>query len=425
MKKKIKNRFLNLITKLKTRTLIFLMVLGPGLITAIADNDAGGVATYTVAASLYGVASRFLIIPEAFLLAFTQDVGTRIAIITKKGLGDLIRENFGIRISALIFLAFFIVNQTVVLQNVAGLKASLQLFNVPWQLSLVSLSSLLIFFIIKFDYKRLQKIFLVMILFYFTYILSAFLTHPNWGEVIQETFIWPKKINLDIPFLFSRLAVLGTTITAWGQFFIHSYIVDKNLTEDHLKYERLEIYIGSFLTNFISLMIAISVAQTLFVHNINVTNIFSAALALKPLAGKITYSLFSAGLMGASILGLTIVPLATAYVFAELFGYEGSLDANFKEGKLFYIFFSIQIIIATIITLLPKINLFTFTLYADFLNSAMLPLILYLLIKFSEDKNIMGQHTSGKLTRITLRFFSIIITLSIIISIFGKLLKIY
>lgn len=421
----MREKLVRFLSRLKTRFLIFLMIIGPGIVTAVADNDAGGVATYTVAASLYGLASRWLILPEAFLLAFTQEVGSRIAIITQKGLGDLIRETFGIKISVLIFLAYFLVNQMVVLQNVAGLKASLQLFHFPWQISLVAVASLLILFVIKFNYKRLQRIFLLMIGFYFTYVLSALLSNPDWEKVFQEVFLFPKEIKIDISYIFSRMAVLGTTITAWGQFFVHSYIVDKNLNEEHLKYERLEIYLGSLLTSFFSLMIAISVSQTLFSHKIIAKDVFSAGLAIKPLVGVLAFGLFAAGLMGASILGLTIVPLATAYVFAEIFGYEGSLDADFKTGKLFYIFFSLQIIIAMIITLFPKINLFNFTLYADFLNGAMLPLIFYLLIRFSEDKEIMGEKTAGRFTRITLRFFSIIITSAILVSIIGKLLKLY
>ena len=307
----------------RSRLLIFLAILGPGLITAVADNDAGGVATYTVAASIFGMASRFLIIPEAILLAVSQNIGARIAIVTRKGLGSLIRERFGVMVSMLIFILYFITNQGVVLQNVSGLKAAYQLFDLPWQLCLIITCVFLVFVVIKFSYKKLQNLFLFMILFYFAYVISASLTNPNWVEAFQETFVWPQKTNLaDFRYWFSRIAVLCTTITAWGQFFISSFIIDKNLTTSHLKAEETEIYLGSFVSFFFTFMMAVAVTFTLFVNNIAVTDGYSAALAMTPLAGRLSTILFSFGLLGESILGLTIVPLATAYVFSEMFGFE-------------------------------------------------------------------------------------------------------
>jgi len=418
-------KILNFWKKFKIRLLLFLAVIGPGIITAVADNDAGGVATYTVAASLYGMASQFLIIPETLLLALTQEIGARIAIVAKKGLGDLIRERYGIKVSLLIFILYFITNQGVVLQNISGLKASLQLFGLPWQILLILICIFLIFIVVNFNYKKLQRIFLFMIFFYLAYIISAFISHPNWKEAITESMIWPQKVDIsNLTFWFSRIAVLGTTITAWGQFFVHSYIIDKNLNVNHLKAEKLEIYLGAFITNFFSWMMAVAVTYTLFVNNIKVTDGLTAALAMKPLAGELSTILFSIGLFGASILGLTIVPLATAYVFSEMFGYEGSLDADFKKGKLFYAFFIVQILIGLLITLFPNTSLFQLTLYADFLNGAMLPIIFYFLIKFSEDKEIMGQYVSSGFTSFFVRLSGVIITFAVIVTFIGKILHI-
>ena len=405
--------------------LVFIAVLGPGIITAIADNDAGGVGTYTVAASMYGVASTSFIILEILLLAITQDVGSRIALVTKKGLGDLVRENFGVKLSLLIFAFYFIVNEGVVLQNISGLKSAFKLMEFPWQISLLLVILLMIMVIIRFDYSKIQRVFLVLGLFYLTYIISAFSLHPNWKQVLQDAFLWPTDIKITPAYLFSRLAVLGTTITAWGQFFLQSYIVDKKLTEEHLKYERAEIYIGSLITNFISLMMIIAVSYTLYAHHIKVNNAYDAALAIKPVAGNFAYSLFAAGLLGASILGLVIVPLATAYVFAELFGYEGSLDSEFKKGKFFYGFFTFQLLIAYLITLIPSVNLFKFTLYADFLNSLMLPVIFYFLIKFGTDKKIMGEYKIGGLTLFLLKLFSLLIGITLILLVFMRVLKFF
>ena len=414
------NKLQAFLHKWKHRLFIFLIVLGPGLITAVADNDAGGVATYTVAAATFGMASQLLIIPTTILLAITQDVGARIAVVTRKGLGDLIREQYGIKVSLVIFLLYFVVNQGVVLQNISGLKASFQLFELPWPIMLVVTCLLLILLVINFSYARIQRVFLILIFFYFSYVLAAKLTNPNWSELARETLI--PKTNLGFNYWFTLIAVLGTTITAWGQFFVNSYVNDKKLSIDQLKYERAEIYLGALITNFFSLMIAVAVSNTLFKSHVVVTNGQQAAEALRPLAGSLASALFASGLFGASLLGLTIVPLATAYVFSELFGYEGSLDTNFKKGKLFYVFFSMQILIAMVIALFPSVSLFALTLYVDYLNGAILPILFFFLIKFSEDKELMGKYILKGFPRLFLRGAAFVVTIAVLISFVGKIL---
>lgn len=398
-------------------------VLGPGIITAVADNDAGGVATYTVAAALYGMASQYFIIPTTLLLALTQYIGARIAIVTGKGLGDLIRERYGVRVAVFIFLFYMAVNQGVVLQNISGLKAALQLFQVPWQIGLVSICGLLTAAVILLNYKKLQRIFLLMLFFYVAYVISGVLAHPVWSEAIQESFIFPRKINIwDTGYWFSLIAVLGTTITAWGQFFVSSFIVDKGLHTAQMAHERTEIFGGAVITNFFSWMIALSVTYTLFVHGVTVTDGASAALAIKPFAGPFAANLFAGGLLGASLLGLTIVPLASAYVFTELFGYERTLNASFKKGRPFYVLFILQIVFGLIAALFPHINLFKLTLYADYLNGAMLPIIFYFLIRFSEDESIMGQqYVTGRFVGWFVRIAAVLITIAVVITMIGKL----
>lgn len=408
----------------KGRFLLFLAVLGPGLITAIADNDAGGVATYTVAASMFGMASMSFVILTALLLGITQETGARIAIVTGKGLGDLIREHFGVRVSAVIFLLYFLVNQGVVLQNVSGLKASLQLFGLPWQLALILACVLLITLVVVLNYKNLQRVFLFTILFYLTYVFSAFLAKPDWSEAVKNSFLFGQKEQLFNPaYWFAIIAVLGTTVTAWGQFFVNSYISDKGLKPEHLKAEKAEVYLGAFLTHFFSWMMVVAVTYTLFIHKIPVVDGFSAAVAIKPLAGNLTYMFFATGLFAASFLGLTIVPLATAYAFTEFFGYERTLDASFMKGKTFYIFFILQIFLGLAISLFPRVNLFKLTLFADFFNGAMLPVIFYFLIRFSEDAEIMGSaYVSRGFSRWFIRGASIVIGLAVVASFFGRFL---
>ncbi len=407
---------------IKKQLLLFFAVAGPGLITAMADNDAGGVATYTVAAALYGMSSQYFIILTTILLAVTQEIGARIAIVTGKGLGDLIRENYGARTAIILFCFYFVVNQGVVLQDVTGLKSAIQLFGLPWQPILILICLLLVILVITLNYKNLQRIFLITILFYGTYIFSAFLSHPNWGEAIKYSLVMPQKgLLTDLRYWFTLIAVLGTTVTAWGQFFVQSFVADKGLKPEQLKEERAEIYFSGFLTNIFSWMIAIAVTYTLFVHSINVTDAQTAALAIKPLAGNLAYGLFAVGLLAASFLGLTIVPLATAYVFTEFFGYERTLDANFLKGRVFYAFFILQIALGLFVALFPRINLFGLTLYADYLNGAMLPVIFYFLIRFSEDKEIMGEKYVAKgFSSWFLKAAAIFITFAVLATFFGR-----
>lgn len=405
----------------KLNWLLFWAVLGPGIITAVADNDAGGVATYTVAAAMYGMASQYLIILTTILLAVTQEIGARIAIVTGKGLGDLIREHFGPRVAVIMFSLYFLVNQGVVLQNVSGLKSAIQLFGLPWQITLIAACALLVGLVILLNYKNLQRIFLITILFYGTYIFAAVLAHPNWGEAVRESVILPQKVSLtDFRYWFALIAVLGTTVTAWGQFFVNSFVADKGLKPQQLKAERTEIYLGAIITNLFSWMIAIAVTYTLFKYGIRVTDGASAALAIRPVAGALSSSLFAVGLLAASFLGLTIVPLATTYVFTELFGFERTLDASFFKGRAFYTFFILQIMFGLAVALFPKINLFGLTLYADYFNGAMLPVIFYFLIKFSENPAIMGEYISKGFSKYFLRLSAVVIMVAVVATFFGR-----
>jgi len=388
----------------------------------MADNDAGGVATYTVAAALYGMSSQYFVILTTLLLGVTQEIGARIAIVTGKGLGDLIREQYGARVAVCLFFVYFVVNQGVVLQNVTGLKSAIQLFGLPWQPVLILCCVLLAALVILLNYKNLQRIFLITIVFYGAYIFSAILSKPNWGEAIRLSMILPQRSFISDPhYWFALIAVLGTTVTAWGQFFVNSYVADKGLKVGELKEERAEIYLGALLTNLFSWMIAVAVTYTLFIHGKTVVDAQGAALAIRPLAGALSYTLFATGLLAASFLGLTIVPLATAYVFTEFFGYERTLNASFLKGKVFYVFFILQIALGLGVSLFPKINLFGLTLYADYLNGALLPVIFFFLIRFSESSDIMGKEfISRGFSKWFLRISAVGISIAVVGTTFSK-----
>ena len=263
------------------------------------------------------------------------------------------------------------------------------------------------------------------IVFYAVYIFSAILVNPNWGEALRLSLVLPEKSFLtDIHYWFAIIAVLGTTVTAWGQFFVNSYVADKGLKPAQLRAEQAEVYFGSLVTNVFSWMIAIAVTYTIFVHGISIAGsnaAQNAALAIRPLAGDLAYTLFASGLLAASFLGLTIVPLATAYVFTEFFGFERTLNASFVKGKAFYTFFILQIALGLIVALFPQINLFGLTLYADYLNGAILPVIFYFLIRFSEDPEIMGaKYISRGFSSWFLKISAVVISIAVVATTFGK-----
>lgn len=402
------------------RFILFFAVVGPGLITAFADNDAGGVATYSVAASKFGYSILTTLIPITIVLAITQEIGARIAIITGKGLGDLIRERFGIRISILIFSLLFFVNFGVILQDLGGLKDGLKLFQLNYFIFLPIVLILLFVFIISASYKKIERFFLFLLLFYLAYLFSAVLARPDVPLTLKALVMPVGKINFD--YLYTSIAVLGTTVTAWGQFFINSYVKDKKLTSSRLKYEQLEVYIGAFLTDIFSLFMMVAVAATIFKNGIKINGAADAALAIQPLVGVLAGQLFGIGLLVAGFLGCAIVPLATAYAFSEFFGYSGSLDMRFSKSKLFYIFFIIQILLGSIIIFFPQVSLFKITLYADFFNGIMLPIIFFFLYKFANDQELMGQYKNTKLQNILLVGAGVIITIAALVGGFGELL---
>ncbi len=389
--------------------IIAMAVVGPGIITAFADNDAAGVATYSVSASIFGYQMLSILIPITIVLAITQEIGARIAIVAQKGLGDLIRERYGIRVSVLLFAILASVNFFVVVQNVSGIKAGLQLFGMP-PVFLPIMTAILFFFIVLAKYPIIERFFFVLIGFYVVYIASAFLAKPDWGLAIRSLGI--PQGDISPAFIYTSVAVLGTIVTGWGQFFINSYIKDKHVSVEHLAYSRWEIYIGAVITNIFSFFMMVAVAATLFVNRIHVADAANAALSIQPFAGEFAGTLFGLGLLAAGMLGAIIVPLATAYAFSEFFGYSGSLDETFRKSKLFYGLFLVQIAAATAIVLLPNINLFRITIAANFLNGLVLPVIFYFLWRIANSDSIMGTYKNTRLQNILLVSAGVVITIA-------------
>jgi len=367
------------------------MVFGPATITAMADNDAAGVATYSLAGAKFGYSILFVLFIVTLLLAITQEMGVRIAMVTGKGLGDLIRERYGIKISILVFAGLLIANMGTVIADFAAIKITSSMFNLPILPFIIFIVFVSFIFIAKGNYKTNQNIFLISGLFYIAYVVSAVKAGPDWGKALTSIVI-PADVRLTKEFVFGAIAVLGTTITPWGQFFINSYVIDKKITTDKLKYEQLETFFGAFLTNFFSFFLIVATAATLFTHQIPLVSGEQAALAIKPFAGHLASVLFGLGILNAGFMGIVIVSLSTAYAFAEFFGVEGSLDAPFEKGKLFYGLFLFQLIVAAGVTLIPSVSLFKIVFYTQSLNGILLPAIFFFLLKLTNNKELMGKH---------------------------------
>ncbi|MCL4200194.1 divalent metal cation transporter [Patescibacteria group bacterium] len=404
----------------KRRVLIAMAIVGPGIITAVADNDAAGVSTYSMAAATFGYQIFIILIPMTVLLAVTQEIGARIAIVAEKGLADLIRERYGVRIALLMYGLLFLVNLAVVIMNVAGLKSALILFGLNPYIFLPAIIVGLFLFVALNSYSIVERFFLLLIVFYGTYIASAFLAKPDWGLALQSLVVPTGSITPR--FLYTAIAVIGTTITAWGQFFINSYVKDKHLTIDQLKYSRLEVYIGSIVTDTLTFFLMVAVAATIFANKLTITDAAGAALAITPFAGQFAGLLFGVGLLFAGLLGCVIVALTTAYAFSEFFGYSGSLDEHFRQSRLFYTTLLVQLVIGTIVALMPNISLFKITLAANFINGAILPIIFFFLYQFANNEAIMGAHVNNKAQNWMLAVSSVIIITSVMVGIVGQMM---
>lgn len=401
----------NFIYKSKSRIVLFLAVLGPGIVTATADNDAAGVITYSLAGANFGYSILLILLVVTILLAITQEMGTRIAIISGKGLGDLIRERYGIFISVIVFLLLFTANQGTIIANFSGYKAALQMFSLPVLPGILFLVFVASFFVVKGNYNLIQKFFLFQLIFYFAYVIAAFKVRPDWGLALKS-LVFPTNIILNREFIFASIAVLGTTITPWGQFFIHSYYIDKKITPDKVKYAQTETYLGALITDFFSFFMIVATASTLFVNKILLTSGEQAALAIKPFAGEFSSLLFAIGILNAGIMGILVISLSTAYVFSEFFGYRGSLNDPYEKGKIFYGIFLMQIVLGALITLIPSVSLFKIAFYTQSLNGILIPLVIFFLLKFINNKGIMGNFINNRFYN----YFSVICSIIIIFS---------
>jgi Mn2+/Fe2+ NRAMP family transporter len=408
------------------KILIFLSVFGPATITAMSDNDAGGVATYSIAGARLGYPILFLLVIITILLGVTQEMGMRLAIISRKGLADLIREKFGVRTAMFMFGALLIANLGTLITDLAAVKTTSRMLNLPAIPAVIVILIVSFLFIVKGNYKLTQSIMLLASLFYVTYIISAIKAQPDWGLAVSNLF-YPHGVQITSTYmrdyLLIGMGVLGTTITPWGQFFISSFAYDKKIEKGKINYSQLETYWGAFLTDFFSFFMIVATAATLFVNHIPLEAGEQAALAIKPFAGELAGTLFAIGILNAGFMGVIIVSLSTAYAFAEFFGLSGSLDDSYKKSKTFYFLFALQLFIVGVVVVFTKLSLFKVAIVTQTINAVALPLVFYYLIKLTNDRQLMGQFANNKFQKYFAIACTIIIVIASAVTLFSYFIK--
>jgi NRAMP (natural resistance-associated macrophage protein)-like metal ion transporter len=374
--------------------LLFFSLIGPGLITAFADNDAGGVSTYSVAGATLGYNILWSLIPITILLIIVQEMSARMGIVTGKGLADLIRETYGVRLTLFLMIGLFLANFATTIADFAGIAAVGDLFSIP-RLIIVSASAVVLLLVmIKGNYKTAEKVLFFMIFFFITYVIAGFMAKPDWALAIKSTFM--PHISFTTEYIYILVGVIGTTITPWMQFYLQSEYVEKGIKIENYKYARSEIIISSIVSDTVSFFMILVCAATLFYAGIRITSAQEAALSLRPLAGEYAYILFGIGLFFASALGAVLVPVSTAFSICEGVGFETGINKRFKEAPVFYWLIIIIVAISAGLVLLPGLPLIKVMVFSQVFSGMVLPFIMIATLKMMNDKKIMGEYTNSK-----------------------------
>lgn len=389
--KRFKGRFQRLAVTLP----IMLAVLGPGIITGNVDNDAGGITTYSVIGARFGYSMLWMLVLITFTLGMIQEMCARMGVVTGKGLADLIRERFGIRVTLVVMVLLVFTNLANTMGEFAGVAGASSIFGLSKFIVIPVVAFAVWLLVVKGSYRSVEKVLLVFCIVYLTYVISAFMAHPNWGTVGRAVVVPSFQMNPEYVSLF--IATIGTTIAPWMQFYQQSSVAEKAIDLKNYRYEALDTYIGSFLTNFVSFFIVVACAGTLFVAGVRVNTAAEAAGALAPLAGKYASVLFAVGLLNASIMAAGVLPLSTAYSVAEAFGWESGVGKSFHEAPLFYGLYTALIVLgAGIILFAPESRLISIMLFSQAANGVLLPLILVLMLKLVNDPSLMGEYVNSK-----------------------------
>jgi NRAMP (natural resistance-associated macrophage protein)-like metal ion transporter len=423
---------MNFLRKLKENIymrniIIFLGVLGPGIITGSVDNDAGGITTYSVAGAVYGYHLLWTLIPSFIALVTIQEMNARMGVVTGKGLADLIRENFGVKVTFYIFICLLMADIGNTATEFAGIAGSFMVFNISKYIS-VPLSAMVVWIlVVKGTYKSSERIFLVFSFFLLSYIISAVMAKPDWNEigsaVIAPSLEWDEK------YLGMIMGIIGTTIAPWMQFYMQSAVIEKGIKIEEYQYVQWDVFLGAIATVVIAFFIIVACASTLNVNHITINEAKDAAIALRPLAGSLASFVFAFGLFVASIFSATILPLATAFYVCEGFGFEAGIDKKFNEAPQFYSLFSLIILTGVIIILIPDAPLIAITIWTQILNAILLPVVLICMIIMVNNKRIMGEYVNNTIQNIigisTTALLIFLSTMLIIMPMLNNVLKIF
>ena len=381
----------------KTRLLLILAVVGPGFITANVDNDAGGIFQYSAAGAQFGYGLLWTLLPTTIALIVVQEMAARLGAVTGKGLSDLIREEYGLRITTFMMIGLVICNFGNVVAEFAGIASSLQLFNVPKYYSVPICGLVVWFLVVKGNYKNVEKIFLAASFVYFAYIIAGWVAGPAWKEALVATVKPSSNVNFrDKDYVYTIIGLVGTTIAPWMQFYLQASIVEKGITPKQYKTSRWDVIIGCVFTDVVAWFIIVACAATLFIHGFHQINDGAdAAKALAPLAGQYAFILFAVGLFNASLFAASILPLSTAYTVCEGLGFESGVDKQFGEAPFFYWLYTILIVAGGAVILIPNLPLVKISILSQVVNGAVLPFVLIFMVLLANKTELMGKHKNG------------------------------
>jgi Mn2+/Fe2+ NRAMP family transporter len=373
---------------------LLLAVVGPGIITANVDNDAGGITTYSVAGAHYGYGLLWMLPLVALALIIIQEMSARLGVVTGKGLADLIRESMGVRATAVILGILLIANLANTVSEFAGVAASMEIFGVSKYVSVPLAAAGVWLLIVKGSYQPVERVFLVASALYLAYVASGILARPPWPVVLEAART--PSFHFEAGYVTIFVTVIGTTIAPWMQFYQQAAITDKGLKVADYAYERLDVIVGSLFAVFVATFITVACAATLHAHGVRIETARDAALALRPLAGPYASTLFALGLLNASVFSAAILPLSTAYVVCEAFGWESGVSRQWKQAPVFFGTYTALIVLGAGIILLPIKSLVQAMLASQTLNGVLLPVILVVMLRLINDRRVMGNFVNGR-----------------------------
>lgn len=407
--------------KKRSKLLLILMAMGPGIVTAMAGNDAGGISTYSTVGAKFGYLTLWVIPVMCILLVVVQTTATRMGAVTGKGFAALIRERFGIRLTALAMLALLIGNVATTFSEFAGIASGMEMFGVPRWISVPIAAAAVWGLIVGGSYKRVQNVFLALSFVFISYIIAAFMCQPNWNLALIHTVI-PEAL-LDQSFLSLTVAMVGTTIAPWMMFYTQSSVVEKGVEVKELFYQRIDAITGAVVACIVAWFIIVTTGSVLYPQGIEIESAADAAAALAPFAGQYAEALFAVGLIAASLLAACVLPLTTSFVICEAFGWEAGVNFSWKEAPIFKGIFTATIVMSAIVIVIPGLNLMGIMLTAQFVNGVILPVLLIFMAIICTDKRMMGAYTVPLVTRgllyITIMVVGILSIICLIMQIFG------